>query len=476
MIFNAVDTEGAGNTGLARPASGVGSRHTWTGATPSRTAATESSGKVSGRAALGAAAAMAAAAPTNPGHTSPAWAVTTASRATEEALDESPDTDRRPAALDAVRQVAQEYVLAALHILRPDVPLKPIELPTGAIQSVHDALHQKVSLYCLLRAVRIAHILVVERLGIAARDGGGPPATSAPHRQLAKRAAACADSFSAKVAQVYVAEEERQTSGLPAAQARMVTDILNGHPVDHADAERVLGFVLAHYHVGAVLWAHPRSGVTGEQLNQLAVDLARALGARRPLVVPAGPAKVWMWTGWPRPPEAGFVEGARKALSPLRRVRASVGPVASGLAGFRRSHLSARAAEKIAGEWVASWLYEYSDVAVMYLLTSDRQHAQWFVEETLGALSQPGHRFAELRETLRLYLAFGRSRARAAAILNVARNTVAYRVEKAMKLLGQPLGADPLKIRLALEVARVLPTCPGTGPVPADPAGAGIPD
>jgi DNA-binding PucR family transcriptional regulator len=103
-----------------------------------------------------------------------------------------------------------------------------------------------------------------------------------------------------------------------------------------------------------------------------------------------------------------------------------------------------------------SWIDEYADVAVVALLTNDPEQARWFVEETLGSLAQSGPGFDELRETLRVYLAFGRSRVRAAKTLHVARNTVAYRVEKAAKLLGRPIDEDPVKLRLALEITQAL--------------------
>jgi len=106
----------------------------------------------------------------------------------------------------------------------------------------------------------------------------------------------------------------------------------------------------------------------------------------------------------------------KSRLTPPPGVRASMGPVAAGVTGFQRSHLGAQAAARVAattGELGNSWYFNYADLAVVSLATCDPQQARWFVEETLGALGQPGPRRAELRETLRVYLAFGRSRLRA---------------------------------------------------------------
>ena len=265
--------------------------------------------------------------------------------------------------------------------------------------------------------------------------------------------------FSARIAHVYVTEEDKRTGGLSVARELLVNDVIAERPVDPADAEWVLGLNLAHHHLAVVLQALPGTEVSTEQVDRFAIELARALGSHRPLIVPSGPAGAWIWISWPRPPEDGFVTQVCKTLAPLPEIRASMGPVAAGLTGFRRSHLGAQAAARVASaeEWGSSWFYDYADVAVVSLLTSDPQQARWFVEETLGALGQPGRRPAELRETLRVYLAFGRSRVRAAERLHVARNTVAYRVDKAVALLGRQISRDELPVRLALEIARVLP-------------------
>ncbi|MBO2455221.1 helix-turn-helix domain-containing protein [Actinomadura barringtoniae] len=137
-------------------------------------------------------------------------------------------------------------------------------------------------------------------------------------------------------------------------------------------------------------------------------------------------------------------------------LRVAVGPVAQGVPGFRRSHLGALEAQRLAG---GSPLSCFADVRVASLLTADAEQARWFAEETLGGLSGlagADDRVAELRETLRVYLACGRSPQVAAGLLHVARNTVTYRVKRAEELLGRPLSGDLLELRLALEIVRTL--------------------
>jgi DNA-binding PucR family transcriptional regulator len=135
-------------------------------------------------------------------------------------------------------------------------------------------------------------------------------------------------------------------------------------------------------------------------------------------------------------------------------LRIGAGPIAAGAAGFRRSLLGARAACQAAcHEQDCRWC-DYQDASPVTLLTGDEQQARWFVDEVLGELGRDEPWHATLRETLRLYLARGRSRQQVAAAMYINRNTVAYRVQKASQLLGRPIDEDAFDLRLALEIAR----------------------
>jgi hypothetical protein len=390
----------------------------------------------------------------------PAWVAKTASQATDQALSEDSDADRHTAIADAVRRVTELYITAVLEGLRSGVPPQQTPLAAVLFDVVCDAVHEKVSLYYLLRALKIAYLETIEYYSAAVENAVDRRPPSIRSDRTRDHASAYADSLSARIAHVYVTEVDKRMGDLSVVQEGLVDDILAGHPVDHADAERILGLDLAHHHLAVVLWACPGTAVSSEQLGQFAIELARALGSPRPLIVSSGPARAWIWISWLRPPADELVARACEILTPPPGVRASMGPVAAGVTGFQRSHLGAQAAARVAatGEWGNSWFFNYADLAVVSLATSDPQQARWFVEETLGALGQPGLRRAELRETLRVYLAFGRSRLRAAERLHVARNTVAYRVDKAVSLLGRKIDGDELQVRLALEIARVLPS------------------
>jgi hypothetical protein len=354
-----------------------------------------------------------------------------------------------------------EGFLGILLDLHADVTPDQLELPAEVNFSIRQAVRQEIPLYCVMRAVWIAQESIVDNSPAALRS-------DRPIRQLPTRVplltatiSNCAGRLSDDIARLYLAEVAMTKGEQSVARTRIVTDLLADVPVDHRDVERVLGFDVSHHHLAIVLWAASGSNVTTRELNRFAGEMARVLGGRWPLILPATSTTAWIWTGWPMVPEPGLVRTARETLSPPEGVRAAVGPLCPGPSGFRRSHFGARAAERMAAGWTGSWLFEYEEIAVVSLLMNDPQQAAWFVEETLGELGRPGRWVAELRETLRIYLAFGRSRARAAERLHIARNTVAYRVEKATRMLDRPITEDPLKVRLALEISRVLPRLAG---------------
>lgn len=233
---------------------------------------------------------------------------------------------------------------------------------------------------------------------------------------------------------------------------RLLVQILADGDTDCCEVERKLGLRLSDYHWAAVLCSVPGCGLTADDLVRFALTVSQAVGGARPLVAMNGTSEVWMWTRWARPPESKAIAAVRDRLSAVDGLQVGVGPVAKGAAGFRHSLLGARAAWHSADS-DARWC-TYEDVSAVSLLTRDAEHAQWFLAEVLGELGGGGPRLATLRETLRLYLATGRSRQQVAAAMYINRNTVAYRVQKATELLGRPIGEDDFEVRLALEVAR----------------------
>lgn len=356
------------------------------------------------------------------------------------------------AAVQAVEAVVADYAREA------EATLGSADCDDEAGQlgpAVRLAMSRGVPAGVLQRALWQAHLGLLDRLlGTAAHDGQACPArelTTAVIRNLASFTVRCCE----EVARVYAASEPAGTTYGPDDRDRrqLLIRVLTADDLDSDEAERILGLSLAHHHWATVLWSDPGSGLEVEDLIRFALDGTRAVRGSSPLVVVNRASEVWTWTRWPRPPAPEAIATACARLAMPQGLGVSSGPVAAGVAGFRRSLLGARTAQRTIGQASDSWWRAYEEVSPVSLLTSDAEQARWFVEEVLGELGRDEPWYATLRETLRLYLAHGRSRQQVAAALYINRNTVAYRVQKASQLLGRPIEEEAFDVRLALEIA-----------------------
>jgi DNA-binding PucR family transcriptional regulator len=92
----------------------------------------------------------------------------------------------------------------------------------------------------------------------------------------------------------------------------------------------------------------------------------------------------------------------------------------------------------------------YRDVAVLSFLVDRQAESRDWVERVLGDLSGAGEERERLRETLGVFLDEGENAIATGERLFVHRNTVKYRVDKALSLLPEPLGGRRLDVALAL--------------------------
>ena len=251
------------------------------------------------------------------------------------------------------------------------------------------------------------------------------------------------------------AEEEREEllRGGLARRAETVRMILDDVPIAEQRAGERLGYEMSQTHTCVVLWSE--DAVEQGTLDRAAHALAHAVGARRPLVLPATVAAVWAWIGTAGEPEVAQLRAAMEDVDPA--IRAAVGPSCPGLAGFRRSHDGAVATHGlVAAARGGERLTTYRDVEVTALVAQDLRRMTDFVRTTLGPLAGRDAAAARLRETLRIYLSEGESAPRAAQRLYTHRNTVLQRVARAEELLGHPIADRRLELALALELTHRL--------------------
>lgn len=183
-----------------------------------------------------------------------------------------------------------------------------------------------------------------------------------------------------------------------------------------------------------------------------------------------------MWTRWPSAPSPQRFSAVCSRLRVPAGVRIYAGPVASGVVGFRRSALVARTRCKNDAAEQDRWWCDYRDTSPVSLFTGDQQQAHWIIDNVLGELGSDNPSHATLRETLRLYLASGRSRQHVAEAMHINRNTVGYRLQKATQILGRPIDDDTFDVRLALEIIRTVQRRGDQRPDPMRPVGAAAGD
>jgi DNA-binding PucR family transcriptional regulator len=249
-------------------------------------------------------------------------------------------------------------------------------------------------------------------------------------------------------------EREEVLGGALARRTETVRLILDGAPIDRERASERLGYELGRRHTALVLWAEPAGEVQGA-LETAATLLAGAVGAHRPLLLPAGTSTLWGWLGTDVDPQHEALRGAIAGAQP--NVRAAVGPTRTGITGFRRSHAAALAIHGLlAGHSGGERVALYRELEVTSLAAQDRDRAAEFVAATLGPLAADTASAARLRDTLRIYLDEAEHAPRAASRLHAHRNTVLQRVARATDLLGHRPGERRLELALALELAHRL--------------------
>lgn len=242
----------------------------------------------------------------------------------------------------------------------------------------------------------------------------------------------------------------RQVHDVDQVQA-LVSQLLDHGSVDLDKAQLELRYRFDREHLAAILWT--------EQLDGAEVELDRAVDAIQHhvdggglLQAANGGATRWIWLPTGPSTSPGQVISAVRAAAPA--VCVACGLPASGLAGFRRSHEQALAAQRVIA---ASGLHrsaDWGELELVALLTGSPSDAREFIARTLGELASAD---PELRETVRTYLHLGGNATRTADALFAHRNTIIGRIKRADALLPLPIAANGMRIACALEAARWLP-------------------
>lgn len=344
-------------------------------------------------------------------------------------------------------------------VVRYDVPTADIQAPPAAVEYARRLAQRGISATALLRAYRLGqeNALAWSLQQIAAEEPdpmvaytAGQMFTSITFRYI--------DAVSEQVLEVYEAERERWLANRNTVRAAVLADLLDGTAPDVATAEAALGYRLRQHHVGVLLW-RPDDLDTGElrDLERVLARLARALGTTaQPLFAAQDRATAWGWI------PLGTRTGLPADLGDLENdgVRISLGLPASGAEGFRRTHLDALRAQTVAtvagdrAHDVTS--YGDAEVRAAALLAADLEGTRRLVADALGDLAADTENAERLRETLRVFLATRNSFSATAQRIHLHKNTVKYRVDRAVEARGRGLDEGRLDLELALIACRWL--------------------
>jgi len=334
--------------------------------------------------------------------------------------------------LKSALAAAVEYRLAVLELGERRAPAVPEVLLAQARLDARDG----VALDTVLRRYFAGNTHFGDFLVEEAERAEVP---SAELRGLLREQATLGDRLLAAVS----AEHAREAANRPSGGARerrreIVKSLLGGELVDHSEIE----YDFDGHHLALM--------AKGEGAEGLMREVANRLDRRLLMVRREEEAKWACWLGGRR--ELGAEEALRvlRETSP-KGVFVTVGEPAEGLAGWRFSHLQAKAALAIA-ERRREPVVRYADVAVLASILRDDLVAGSLRRLYLEPLAQSRDNGKVARETLIAYFEAERNISSTAAALGVDRRTVRNRLSAIEDLLGRPLRGSMADLEIALRL------------------------
>ena len=334
--------------------------------------------------------------------------------------------------LNAALAAAVEYRLEVLEVGERRAP----EVPAALLAQARLDARDRVPLDTVLRRYFAGNALFADFLAEEAETAAVPNAIL---RGLLAAQATVGDRLLAAVSAEHAREAQARPSGTAERRRESVKRLLAGEFVDHSELE----YDLDAQHLALM--------AKGEGAEPLLRELAKRLD-RRLLAVKREEEPIWAaWLGGSRPLETGEATRALADLVP-KGVFVTLGEPAEGLAGWRFSHLQAKAALAVAerrGEAVA----RYGDVAIEAAALRDDLLARSLRQLYLEPLERMRDGGKVARETLRAYFAAERNVSSTAAALGVDRRTVRNRIRAIEELVGQPLSLVAADLEIALRLA-----------------------
>jgi hypothetical protein len=343
-----------------------------------------------------------------------------------------------------------ENVATLLHMFEHGIDPQSIEAPAAAVEYARRLAQRGVPLAALVRAYRIGHARFLHWCFAELKhDAADAPVVGEATRRMTELSFVYIDRISERVIEFYEQERDRWLHNRATVRLARVLSVLADEDLDMDATEATLGYRLRRHHLGLVAWMREPTG-GGQDL--LVLEQAAALLAQRadcpasPLFVPRDESSAWVWLPLrsERLLDQMLVDHADVCIS--------LGEPGDDVEGFRRSHrqaLRAQAVALAAGPRSPS-VTAFADIRPIALMCSDLDATRAWVLDTLGALAIDDDQHARLRLTLRVFLSTGGSYTATAERLQMHKNTVHYRVNKAEEMRERSIQQDRLDVELAL--------------------------
>ncbi|MEU2001456.1 PucR family transcriptional regulator [Rhodococcus sp. NPDC019627] len=357
--------------------------------------------------------------------------------------------------LDAIRRATTATAFRALTLTAGIGESEPTLASAEVEDIARDFARRGLELDDLLRTIRVGYAVLAAALLDAATRLIPPTESGAEIRRISLLLFEVLDDFTGVAAAAFLDEQSAWAAGVSAARLDLVTKIIAADPIELAHAEQVLGYPLGGHHVALIAWSGPHSS---HDLRAVVDPVLRHWGTpTASLVIPIGLQAIWAWGAITPDPTRALTS----SLPDFGDTFVVAGQLGSGMEGFRRSHLEARAVERLvrlrSGHPPTTTAHEHIGLEV--LLLADPEAAVQFASRLLGPLAGEDPRMADLRSTLSLYLDMDHSLAKVASAEHISKNTVTYRVQKALSLCS-PSDGSTTDLRAALRIYEWLKDAP----------------
>lgn len=376
-----------------------------------------------------------------------------------ELAESIPELRGDPMILELLRASVEANIETFVHLAQRSIGLEHVTPPPAAVAYAQRLAQRGTASTALVRAYRLGQRRVVDVAFevIAVQESDADVAYAAAHL-IHDMAFVYVDQVSESVVAEYESERERWLANRNTVRATMLAALLDGDEIDVATAENALGYRLRQHHLGVVLWDTDGNSSTSalRRLETVVGLIAEAVGSTgQPLFLPQDKSLGWAWIPLGR--THGSVDVAkiqRQIAAAAGPIRVALGTVGAAMPGFRTTHLEAVRAHTVAtiaaDRAGAVTTYAEPGVRAAALLTRDLDSARHLVAEVLGPLAVDDEPTERLRETLLVFLSEGGSFRSAGERLHVHRNTVKYRVDRAIEVRGRELSDDRFNLELAL--------------------------